>query len=507
MVRLTARLRDRRALIADLVLWVVLSAVVLGGSPIGSVALSWGWRVAALVPLAAAVALVRVLPPVSLCLVAALCVLDAWFFPALFVLSYLAGRHDSRERQALAVFAGIVVASTAVLLVLPGAGPVVRTVPLLALAVTPWLVGRYRRVQGDLAAAGWQRALDLERRQREVAERARLRERWRIAQDIHDQLGHELSLLAMRVGLLEVAGGQDEQVRRVAGELREVAQAAVERLHDVIGVLRTDDEPVGGAADRTPVPDDVATMVGAARKAGMTVVLRGDHGAAVPEPVEHVVRSVVREALTNASKHAPGATVRVGLRHGDMDAEVEVVNGAPPAGPPEAVPGGGSGLGSLAERIAELGGVFESGARDGGFAVRAVIPHAATATPSPREPSSRAWWRPRGLVTAAIVPLAAVVVLVGLMMAYFADTTEETVLTPGAFAGLELGQRRSELAGLLPAKQVVVTEIRGPAVPAEARCEHYRTRDGDLFESDIPVFRLCFTGGLLTVKDQVTARL
>lgn len=506
MGRFATRLRDRRALVTDLVLWMVLSVVVLGGSPIGPVALPWGWRVAALVPLAAAVALVRVLPPVSLCLVAALCVLDAWFFPTLFVLSYLVGRHDSHERRALAVFAGIVVASTAVLLVLPGAGTAVRTVPLLALAITPWLVGRYRRVQRDLAAAGWQRAMDLERRQREVAERARLRERWRIAQDIHDQLGHELSLLAMRVGLLEVTGGQDERVRQMAGELREMAQAAVERLHDVIGVLRADDEP-GAVADRTPVPDDVATMVGAARRAGMAVVLRGDHAAAVPEPVEHVVRSVVREALTNASKHAPGATVRVGLRHGAMDTEVEVANGAPPAGPPEAVPGGGTGLGSLAERIDELGGIFESGARDDGFAVRAVIPHAAPATSSPRQPSSRARWNRQGLATAAIMPLAAVVVLIGLMMAYFADTTEDAVLDPGTFAGFELGQRRSELVDLLPAKQVVVTEIRGPAAPAGARCEHYRTRDGDLFESDIPVFRICFTDGLLTAKDEVSARL
>jgi len=506
VARFSTRRRDGRALVTDVALWAVLAAVALAGSPVGPIAVPWGWRLAALVPLAVAVGLVRVLPPAALCLAAALSMLDAWFFPALFVLSYLVGRHDTRERRALAVFAGIVVAGTATLLVLPGAGTALRTVPLLALAVTPWLAGRYRRVQRDLAAAGWQRAMDLERRQRDVAERARLRERWRIAQDMHDQLGHELSLLAMRVGLLEVAGGQDERVRQVAAELREVAQGAVERLHEVIGVLRADGEPDGAAA-RAPVPDDVATMVEAARRAGMAVELRGGDAAEMPEPVEHVVRLLVREALTNAGKHAPGARVRVRLLHGTDGTEVEVVNGAPPAGPPDFVPGGGSGLAALAEHTAELGGTFDSGARDGGFVVRAVIPHADPVTPPPHSAMWRRWWGRQGPATAVVVPLAAVVVLLGLMMAYFADTTEQAVLAPRTFAGLTLGQQRSELAELLPDNQVAVTGVGGPAVPAGARCEYYRTRNGDLFESDIPVFRLCFTDGRLTAKDEVSGRL
>ncbi|MGM1059485.1 sensor histidine kinase [Saccharothrix sp. Mg75] len=510
MIGVAARYRDRRAAVADAVLWALLSALVLLGSPIGPVALPWEWRVAALVPLAAAVVLVRALPPAALGAVAALSVLDAWFLPALFALSYLVGRHDARERRALYTFAGIVVAGTATLLVLPDAGTALRTVPLLTLSITPWLIGRHRRVQGDLVAAGWQRAVDLERRQREVAERARLRERWRIAQDMHDQLGHDLSLLAMRVGLLEVAGTRDDRVRELARELREVAQGAVERLHDVIGVLRADggtDDGTDDVAARAPVPDDVATMVDAARRAGMAVELRRDGAEQPPEPVEQAVRLVVREALTNAGKHAPGARVRVRLRTAVDGTDVTVHTGAPPAGRPDRVRGSGSGLAALAEHTAGLGGAFDSGARDGGFVVRARFPRTGRDLPKAPPPGDAPARRSRGLAAAVVPPLAAVVVLLSLMMAYFADTTDDTVLAPGTFDGLALGQARADVAGLLPARQVAVTEVAGPPAPPGSRCEHYRTRDGDLFESDIPVHRLCFTDGRLVLKDAVSARL
>jgi hypothetical protein len=323
---------------------------------------------------------------------------------------------------------------------------------------------------------------------------------------MHDQLGHDLSLLAMRMGLLEVAGGHDERVRAVAGELREVAQGAVERLHDVIGVLRADGGP-DGSTGRAPVPHDVATMVDAARRAGMAVELREDGVAEAPEPVEQAVRLVVREALTNAGKHAPGARVRVRLRGSAEGIDVTVHTGAPPAGPPDDVPGSGSGLTALAEHTAELGGVFDSDARDDGFVVHAWFPHADRAGPDLPDAAGTGPPRGRGLAAAVVPPLAAVVVLLSLMMAYFADATDDTVLRPATFDSLAVGQARADIAALLPARQVAVTAVTGPAAPQGSRCEHYRTRDGDLFESDIPVHRLCFTDGRLTQKDGVSARL
>lgn len=121
--------------------------------------------------------------------------------------------------------------------------------------------------------AGWERAARLEREQRLVAEQARLRERTRIAQDMHDLLGHELSLIALSAGALKLAPGLPEAHRAAAQDIRSRAGAAVERLGEVIGVLREPSEtappsePGAGAAG-------LAGLVDRAAEAGLDVRLR-----------------------------------------------------------------------------------------------------------------------------------------------------------------------------------------------------------------------------------------
>ncbi|WP_067966085.1 sensor histidine kinase [Nocardiopsis trehalosi] len=151
---------------------------------------------------------------------------------------------------------------------------------LVAMAVVvllPWLVGRYRRQAVDLARAGWERAGLLEAQQRISEDRARLRERGRIAQDMHDSLGHDLSLIALRAAALEVAPGLDPAHRSAAAELRADVAAAAERLRDVIGVLRPD----GGAAPEDPTRVGVSELVERAAAAGVpvTVDITADTGS------------------------------------------------------------------------------------------------------------------------------------------------------------------------------------------------------------------------------------
>lgn len=97
-------------------------------------------------------------------------------------------------------------------------------------AILPWFVGRFWRRYQELVRAGWERAGRLEREQRLVAEQARSRERARIAQDMHDVLGHDLSLIALPAGALKLDPGLDESQRAAAGESRARAAAPVERL-------------------------------------------------------------------------------------------------------------------------------------------------------------------------------------------------------------------------------------------------------------------------------------
>ncbi len=116
-------------------------------------------------------------------------------------------------------------------------------VAVVVLAVlVPWFVGRFSRQYRELVRVGWERAEQMERERQLVAEQARLLERARIAQDMHDVLGHDLSLIALSAGALKLAPGLDEQHRRAAQDIRGRAAAAVERLGEVVGVLREESE-------------------------------------------------------------------------------------------------------------------------------------------------------------------------------------------------------------------------------------------------------------------------
>ncbi|MFE6306334.1 sensor histidine kinase [Nocardiopsis sp. NPDC057823] len=252
---------------------------------------------------------------------------------------------------------------------LTGAAPLsadaVAALPLYV--ALPWAVGAHRR------------ALDLlaRHRQQEQEHRARLRERARIAHDMHDSLGHDLGLLAVRAAALEVAPDPTpDQARAAAAELRRGAARATEHLRQVIGVLHPH------TPETTPA-DDLPDLLDRARAAGMDIHtdLDRDHGA--PDPVARAVHRIVQEALTNAARHAPDAPVTVRV-HTNTDAtDVTVANTAARRTPQP--PGGGTGLAAARERARALGGTLHAGPHGDGFAVRAHLPHHAPATTPPAE--------------------------------------------------------------------------------------------------------------------------
>ncbi|MFJ2648689.1 sensor histidine kinase [Streptomyces sp. NPDC087420] len=186
-----------------------------------------------------------------------------------------------------------------------------------------------------------ERAEQLQREQPLIADHARLRERTRIAQDMHDVLGHDLSLIALSAGALKLAPGLEEHHRKAAGDLRARAAAAVERLGEVIGVLR---EETGN----TPAHAGGSSLTGLtseASAAGLAVKLRVDGRAdELPAMIERAVHWVVQEALTNIAKHAPGATATVHVTHTAKETCVVVGGTARPRPlPPARRPGPGAG--------------------------------------------------------------------------------------------------------------------------------------------------------------------
>ncbi|WP_307815185.1 histidine kinase [Streptomyces sp. I4(2020)] len=338
--------------------------------------------------LAAATALARRRPLAAFALTAALCLADA---PALFGLSYgpalavfalLLGLRAERTGPAALGFAAVAAAGT-VRIALGGGDPVppwlVMTGTLVFGCVLPWLGGRYWRQSRELTAAGRLRAARLEEEQRLAEKRARLRERARIAQDMHDSLGPELSLLALRAGGLQVAPDLPERHRVAVAGLRAAAADATDRLHRIIGVLREDDdEPL----PLVPAGETVGQLV--ARAAGSGLPVRCSAGGRPPEPggvAERLLHHVTREALTNAARHAPGAPVVVELT-GGPGATVTVTNG-PATEPGSAHSGGGTGPLGLRAAVTAVGGTFEAG------------PHGADTGCGPTSPSGRAGRRRR----------------------------------------------------------------------------------------------------------------
>ncbi|MFB7372078.1 sensor histidine kinase [Streptomyces sp. NPDC056222] len=326
------RLRD---LLLDLALWGLLGTPVLlrldpndGGS--------WSQVAVGIVVLGAAVACCRALPLVSLALAVALSLatspelFTAPYALALVVFGYLAGRRQQHTRAALSLFAAVAVLGFALVPLSDGNVSQGFTVVLvLALAiVAPWLTGRYVRQYARLVRAGWELAARMEREQAAVADRERLRERSRIAGDMHDSLGHDLALIALRAAALEVDPGLGARQQAAAGELRVAAAEATARLRDIIGVLRADEEEGPGAAPTTPVGETVEEVVERAGASGLRVELTetGPDGG-TPPMVDRAVHRLVVESLTNAAKHAPGAPVRVALERADGMLTVSVSNG------------------------------------------------------------------------------------------------------------------------------------------------------------------------------------
>jgi signal transduction histidine kinase len=289
-------------------------------------------------------------------------------FPVLAVAAYLLGRHlPVRRAWMIATLVGAAGAGIAVPYFWEGVSGLACAGVFVAL---PWLAGAFRRQQAELVAAGRLQVRQMERLLMLNTERAHRDERERIAADLHDSLGHELALIALRSGALELDAGLSEPNRRAVAELRESAVAATDHLRATIGLLRDDAAPPADPAD-----ESIEALVERVRAAGMTATLiRDDAAAILPPLVDRAAHRVVRESLTNAARYAPGAEVTVRLEREADDLYVSVRNTAPRSAPLVPSEPGGTGLAGLRERARMLGGALLSGRLDDGYSVAARLP-------------------------------------------------------------------------------------------------------------------------------------
>ncbi|WP_405777878.1 sensor histidine kinase [Streptomyces sp. NBC_00859] len=215
---------------------------------------------------------------------------------------------------------------------------------------------------------------------------ARTEERARIAGEMHDLLGHRLSLISVHAGALEL--GAARQAPALAGQaelLRTTAGTAMGELREILGVLRHVDvkDLKAGAGNERGTREDITTLVTESRQTGSTVELDWSvpDTADVGSRTRQAIHRIVREGLTNVLEHASGAPTKVQVKATDRGIEVSVTN-EPPRAAGHSHGGSRSGLAGCQERISLLGGTFEAGAMpNGGFRMAARLPTHGNSTP------------------------------------------------------------------------------------------------------------------------------
>ncbi|OLF08923.1 sensor histidine kinase [Actinophytocola xanthii] len=436
-----------------------------------------------------------------------------WLAGGVALVAYLAGRHAADRGSGPVVL--VLGAATTTATALPTAGGDAAVAALAGvgvLALVPWSTGRFRSRYAQLAAAGWDQAERMEL----AADRARGRERVRLAAEMHDLIGHELANAALRVGALELTlAGPDRETAKAA---RTSVTAAAERLADTVRVLR---------AESSALPEPtVEESVAAARQAGLAVTLRTTGEQSEDPVITRTVRRVLREAVTNALKHAPTSPLTIALTNDETGTHLNVTseNGLSRALPiPHPFPGasrlasvsgggggvggrgsncgwpeqlwttaaGGHGLVGLAERVGLVGGRFEAGpVVGGGFAVVAHLPR------RPAVPASTAASRAvaeRGVRRsgrrAVVVATAVAIGVVGAVVGYVVFDAASSRLTPAEFERLRVGQRVE--TAHLPGR--TRTDDSGG-------CRHYSVAVNPFAERGDDLYRVCFADGRLVGK-------
>ncbi len=252
--------------------------------------------------------------------------------------------------------------------------PDVVTNVLLTAVVVGW--GLYTRARRDVLEAARERAERLQAEQRMRVDQARESERRRIAGEMHDVLAHRVSLLSLQAGALELRpDAPPEQIAQAAAAVRVGARAVMEELREVVGVIGDG----RGSATAPPQPTlmRVPALVAESQAAGMPVELRFDvlEGVEPPGAIARTAHRVVQEGLTNARKHAPGARACVRVAGAPGSGLLVTVRSRPAVGSRTGLPGSGTGLIGLQERVAQVGGRLSHGAEPGGdFVVDATLP-------------------------------------------------------------------------------------------------------------------------------------
>jgi signal transduction histidine kinase len=213
------------------------------------------------------------------------------------------------------------------------------------------------------------------RAEREREERARLavsEERARIARELHDVVGHSVSVMTVQASAVRRLLEPDQERERAALlVVEQTGREALAEMRRMVGVLRRPEEAPALAPQ--PSLEQLERLVEQAREAGLPVELRIEGAPKqLPTGVDLTAYRLVQEGLTNALKHARAQRAEVVVRYSDGHVELTVSDDGPGGGDGDK---GGHGLVGMRERVSVYGGELEAGPRpEGGYRLRARLP-------------------------------------------------------------------------------------------------------------------------------------
>ncbi|MFJ3306642.1 sensor histidine kinase [Streptomyces sp. NPDC086549] len=238
-----------------------------------------------------------------------------------------------------------------------------------ATAAAVVFLGQLVQARRDLSLRLAEISLARDHERRLTAQAALAQERAELAREMHDVVSHQVSLIAVRAGALQVGTG-DAEAKDAAATIRRLSVQTLDELRHMVNVLR---DSQGRPTELTPQPSlaDLRRLVDAS---GIDTELATDLPGGLPSALQRAVYRTVQEALTNVRKHAPGATATVRASYQGDAVRVTVSNTAPtrPALP---LPSSHYGLVGLRQRAALLGGTVTSGpTADGGYELLLELP-------------------------------------------------------------------------------------------------------------------------------------
>ncbi|WP_405747119.1 histidine kinase [Streptomyces sp. NBC_01525] len=239
----------------------------------------------------------------------------------------------------------------------------------LATAAAPVLLGQLVQARRDLALRLAEIGEVREHERKLHAQAVLARERTQLAREMHDVVSHQVSLIAVRAGALQVAA-KDPDAQDAARTIRTLSVNTLDELRHMVTLLRTSGHR---SAELTPQPT-LADLRQLLDTSGIETEVTGELPPDISAPAQRAVYRTVQESLTNVRKHAPGARATVRLWHDATHFGVDVTN-TPPTRPALPLPSSHHGLVGLGERAELLGGTLTFGPTpEGGYAVRLRAP-------------------------------------------------------------------------------------------------------------------------------------